>query len=155
MELVEHHGGDARESGIVEDETGEYALGHDLDPRRARDFGGETNTVADGRANRLAQRRSHARSRGAGGEPARREHEDLFFSGPGLAGEHERHPRGLARTGRRDQNRGVPRAQSASQLRQRGIDRKRLCKLVHKGTLLTSPGEGTRVEDKCIARPGR
>ena len=121
----------------------------------ARDFGGETDAVADGHADRLAQCRRHARGRGTGGEPARREHEDFLFTRPGLAGEHERHPRGLAGAGRRDQNRDVPRAQSAGQLRQRGIDRKRLCVLVHQGTLLTSPGEGARVEDKCIARPGR
>ena len=99
MELVEHHGGDARESGIVENETGEYALGHDFDPGRARDFGGETDAVADGHADRLAQCRRHARGGGTGGEPARREHEDFLFTRPGLARQHERHPRGLAGAG--------------------------------------------------------
>ena len=139
MELVEHNGGDARESGIVEDKPGEYALGHDFDPRRPRDFGGEPNAVADGRADRLAQGRRHAGGRGAGGESARSEHENLLPCRPGFAREHERHPSGLAGTRRRDQNRSIVRAQSAGQLRQRGIDRKRLCTLAHLDTRPTSP----------------
>ena len=139
VELVEHHGGDAHERGIVENETGEYALGHDFDPGRARDLGGETDAVADGHADRLAQCRRHARGGGTGGEPARRKHED--FLSPAQASPASTSgtrvvlpaPGGATRTAT------FRRAQSASQLRQRGIDRKRLCELVHQGTLLTSP----------------
>jgi hypothetical protein len=139
MELVEHNGGDARESGIVEDKPGEYALGHDFDPRRPRDFGGETNAVADGRADRLAQGRSHAGGRGPGGESARSEHENLLPCRPGFVREHERHPSGLAGTRWRDHNRSIVRAESAGQLWQHRIDRKRLCMLAHLDTRPTSP----------------
>jgi hypothetical protein len=38
---------------------------------------------------------------------------NLLSCRPGFAREHERHPRGLAGARRRDQNRDVPRAQSA------------------------------------------
>ena len=64
----------------------------------------------------------------------------IFFpAAQASPGEHERHPRGLAGARRRDQNRSVVRAQSAGQLRQRGIDRKRLCMLAHLDTRPTSP----------------
>ena len=38
MELVEQHGGDAVEAGVVENEAGEHALGDDLDAGAARDL---------------------------------------------------------------------------------------------------------------------
>ncbi len=85
VELVEQHGGDAGERGIVEDETREHALGHHLDASCTRDFRAEAHTVADRHPHRLAQGRGHARRRGTRGEPAWLEHENFFPAAHGSA----------------------------------------------------------------------
>ena len=77
VELVEEHGGDAVERGIVEDHAGEHALGHDLDAGFAADLGAEAHAQAHRLADGLAERLRHARGRSAGGEPARLQHDDL------------------------------------------------------------------------------
>ncbi len=114
VELVEQHGGDALERGIVEDQAREHALGHDLDARRAprlwsRSARGSRRSRRPLRPAsppcarpRRARRAGAARARGASCPCAQ-----------GSAREHERHPRGLAGAGRGDQHRGVCRAQSA------------------------------------------
>ncbi len=146
VELVEQNGGDARERGVVEDEAREHALGHHLDARRGRDFGAEAHAVTHAGADGFAQRRRHARGRRPRRKPARLEHEELFSPRPRLGGERERNPRGLAGAGRGDQDRGVCRAQSARQLRQRRIDGKRFSDGVHRGHFACALrfGEGAR-----------
>jgi len=54
VELVEQHGGDARERRVVEDEAREHALGHHFDARCRRDFGAEAHAVAHAGADRFA-----------------------------------------------------------------------------------------------------
>ena len=76
MELVEHHRCDAVEHGIVEDQPGEDALGDDLDPGAARDFGAEPHPQAHSVADALAERLRHALGGGTRGEPARLQHQD-------------------------------------------------------------------------------
>ena len=125
VELVEQQRGDAVERRIVEDHAREHALGHDLDAGPPRHLGAEAHAIADGVADRLAERRRHARGGGAGGEPPRLQHDDFLARGPRLRGEHQRHPRGLAGARRRHQHGGVARAQRGRQLRQRGVDGKR------------------------------
>ena len=80
---------------------------------RARDLRAEAHARADRLADLLAQRRRHARGRGARGEPARLQHQDLLVLRPRLVEQHQRHARGLAGAGRRDQHGGVVRASAA------------------------------------------
>ncbi len=146
VELVEQNGGDAGERGIVEHKAREHALGHHFDARRGRDFGAEAHAVAHAGADGFAQRRRHARGRRPRRKPTRLEHQELFSLRPRLGREHERNPRGLAGAGRGDQDRGVCRAQSARQLRQRRIDGKRFSDGVHRGHFACALrfGEGAR-----------
>ena len=126
MELVEDHGRDAVEHGIVEDEPGEDALGDDLDPGAARDFGAEPDEQTHGVADALAQRLRHALGGGARGEPAwLKDQIPARFLRPILAREHQRHPRRLAGAGRRHQDGRSVATQCRRQVRQGGIDRKR------------------------------
>ena len=70
--------------GIVEHHAGEHALGDDLDARPARHLRAEAHAIADGLADLLAERRRHARGRGARREPARLQHDDLLARRPRL-----------------------------------------------------------------------
>ena len=125
VEFVEQHRGDAVEHRIVENEPGENSLGDDLDAGSARDLRAEAHPQANRFADALAQRRRHALGGGARGEPARLQHQDAAVFDPFLPGEDERHPRGLAGAGRRDQNGRVVRAQRRGQVGQCGVDRQR------------------------------
>ncbi len=104
VEFVEQHGSDAVEHRIVEDEPGENSLGDDFDAGLARDFGAEAHPQAYRVADAFAERRRHALGGGARGEPARLEHQDAAVFRPILAGQHQRHPRGLAGARRRHQH---------------------------------------------------
>ena len=76
---------------------------------------------------------------------------------PGFVREHERHPRGLAGARRRDQHRGVARAQSrrSAPAAPHRSEAAVQCSLIWI-TRPTSPCRTeARVEDKCIARLGR
>ena len=55
----------------------------------------------------LAERRRHALGGGARGEPARLQHQDFLVRRPRLVEQHQRHARGLAGAGRRDQHGGI------------------------------------------------
>ncbi len=130
MKLVEQHGGDAVEHRIVEDEPGENSLGDDFDAGFTRHFGAEAHPQAYGVADALAECRRHALGGGARRQPARLEHQDAAAFRPVLAGQHQRHPRGLAGARRRHQNRRIMRAQGRGQARQRGVNRQRR-RIVH------------------------
>jgi len=126
VEFVEQHRRDALERGIIEDHVGEDALGHDLDAGLTGDLGPEANPVTDRVANGLAQRLGHAIGGGARGKPARFQDQDFAFLPPALLRQHQRHARGLAGAGRRNQHHGVALSQGCREPRQRLIDRKRL-----------------------------
>jgi len=107
VKLVEQHGGDAVQFGIVENLPREDAFGDDLDPGRARYFRAEAHAVADGVADPLPDRLRHALGAGAGRDPARLQHDDLLCLEPGFVEQRQRHPRGLSGAGRRHQHGGV------------------------------------------------
>ena len=116
VKFVEQHRGDAVQFGIVEDLAGEDAFGDDLDARGARHFRAEADAVADGLADTLPDRPGHPLGAGAGGDPARLQHDDLFALGPGLVEQRQRHPRGLAGAGRRHQHADVAPRERARKL---------------------------------------
>ena len=122
VELVEQQGRDAVEPGILEHPAREHALGDDLDAGRPRYLGAEAHPIADGLADLFSKRHRHAAGGGAGGEPARLEHDDLAAARPRLLREHQRHPRGLAGARRRHQDRDIARAQSRGELGQHRVD---------------------------------
>ena len=63
-------------AGIGLQPADQQALGDDLDARRRRDGGVQPGAVADRAADRLAEQRRHAGGGGAGGQPARLQHQD-------------------------------------------------------------------------------
>ena len=123
VKFVEQHGGDAVEFGVVENLPREDALGHDFDPGGARNLRAETNAIADGLAGAFAERLRHPFGAGAGRDPARLQHDDLFALQPGRVEQRQRHPRGLAGAGRRDQHRGVVRRERLREFIEHDVDR--------------------------------
>ena len=117
VELVEQHGGDAGELGIVEDHAGEHALGDDLDAR-ASGPPSSRGARAGRRSRRRARRASRAMRSAAARAASRRgsQHEDLAARRPGLVQQRQRHARRLARAGRRDEHGRIaaPRAPPAA-----------------------------------------
>ncbi len=122
MELIEQDGADPVERWIVLDEAGKDALCNDLDAGPLRDHGAETNPVADGVADFLAERLRHAGGGRARGEPARLQNQDFLIGRPRLIRQDQRNPRRLARTRRGNQHgRRAPR-QRGHEVRRSGID---------------------------------
>ena len=133
VEFVEQHGGNAVELGIVEDLPREDALGDDLDPRRPRHLGAEAHPIADGLSGPLTKRLGHPLGTGACSDAARLQHDDLFAFGPRRVEQRQRHARGLAGAGRRDQHGGVVAIERAVELVEHGVDRQRAIELVRQG----------------------
>ena len=104
MELVEEHGRNPGQFGIVEQHAGEHALGHHLDAGAGRDPRIEPDPIADSRAEVLAEALRHAAGGGAGGKAARLEHDDPAITTPGGGEQAQRHPRRLAGPGRGDED---------------------------------------------------
>ena len=126
VEFVKQDRGDALERGVIEDQVGEDALGHDLDAGLARDLGAEANPVPDHVTDGFTQGLGHAVGGGARSESARFQHQDLALFRPALLRQHQRYARGLAGARRSDQHHGVALGQCRGEPRQRLIDRKRL-----------------------------
>ena len=124
VELVEQHGGDAVEGGIVEDHADEHALGHDLYPRVRRDEALQADAQADGLAHLLAERRGHAGCGGAGRQAPGLEHDQTPALDPGVIEEGERDAGRLAGAGRGDQHRARMRRERRLQVGQDLVDRK-------------------------------
>ena len=110
---------------------------------RGRDLRAEAHPEADGLADRLAERLRHALRRGAGGEAARFQHDDLAARHPRLVEQYERDARRLARARRRDEHRARSLAQPGGQVAQDGIDGKRLIEMLH-GSGRTGPDQAGR-----------
>ena len=68
----------------------------------------------------LAEQRGHAGRGGAGGQAARLEHQDAAVAAPGRLEQGERHQRGLAGAGRRDEH-GVRAGSSAASSARQGL----------------------------------
>ncbi len=124
VELVEDHRRHAVQARIVENHPGEHALGHHLDPGPGRDLRLQPDPEPHRLADALAQALGHARGRGPGRQAARLQHDDLAVAHPGLVQQGQRHDRGLARAGRRDQHGGLASGERGFQGRQGFVDRK-------------------------------
>ena len=107
VEFVKDHRADARQFGVRLNHPGQNTFGHHLDPRGARNPGFASDAVADGLTDRFAQRLGHAFGGGAGRQPARFQHQDAPRRQAGIQ-HRQRHPRGLAGTGRGLQYRAPP-----------------------------------------------
>ena len=99
------------------------AFGHHLDAGVRTDARVHAHAVAHGPAHRLAQQPRHAHRGGARRQAPRLEHDDALPGEPRLAQEGRRHPRGLARAGRRHQDGSLPGAQRRGKLGQNAFDR--------------------------------
>ena len=123
VELVEQHGADAGEFGIVEDHPGEHALGHDLDAGSGGDLGAEAHAQADRLPDGLTQALGHALGGPAGGEAAGLQDDDPGVRcQPWRVEECERNAGGLTRTRRRDEYGARRRREGRAQLRQDLVD---------------------------------
>ncbi len=122
VEFVEQHGGDAGQFRVVDDHPREHALGDDFDARPRRDQALQAHAQADRIADALVQGRRHPLGGGAGGEPARLQHQDFTgFRELGVK-QRQRDARGLAGAGRRHQHRARPRRQGLGQRPESVVD---------------------------------
>ena len=100
VELVEQHGTDALQSGIILDHAGEDALGDHFYPGVGSCLAVQPDAVADRGADRFTERLGHAPGGGTGRQAARLENNDLATPQPRLTEQGERHARRLAGAGR-------------------------------------------------------
>ena len=126
MELVEQHRTDALKRGVIDDQTGEHALGDHLDAGPGADLGAEPSTHPDRLTDVLAERLGHALRGAAGRETTRFQDEDLAPREPRLVEQRQRHARRLASPGRGDQHGGRAGAQRRDQRRQSLVNRQGL-----------------------------
>ena len=114
MEFIEDDKRDAGEFGLVLQHACQDPLGHDLDPRR----GGHTRLTADPVTDRatdlLSRKRRHVFGSAACREAARFQHQDPSTAETGISQEGLRDPRGLACTGRSDQDRPAGRVEGCA-----------------------------------------
>jgi hypothetical protein len=121
VKLVEQDGRNPGQIRLGQEPPQEDALGHESDAgSRARDIL-EANRVADGLADLLAHLLRDPRGSQARGQAPGLEHDDLTL--PCAREECRRHPRGLARAGRRFDDQARRSGQAGHDVRQQGIDR--------------------------------
>nr|WP_244439321.1 hypothetical protein [Azospirillum baldaniorum] len=148
VELVEQHGADRRQLGVLLKLAQEQAVGHHLDPGLRPDLGVQPHTVPDRLADAFPQHRGHAAGGGAGGQPPRLQHDHLAPGQPGPVEQGQRHAGGLARPRRRLEHRHAAPVQRGQQLGKHGIDGKgrdahEFCEPVERGAARV-PGSGGR-----------
>jgi hypothetical protein len=124
VEFVEDDGGDSGELGIIEDHTGEDALGDNLDPRPGRYPVIQAHAVTDRFAHLLAEQGRHAARRGTCRQPARFQQDDLPFVTPGLAKEMKRYQRRFAGAWRSRKHGSLLLAKRRADIRQHMRNRK-------------------------------
>ena len=122
VELVEEDGANAGQRGIVEDEARENALGDHFDARFRSDARIEAGADADGFADLLAGQLRHAFGRGAGGQAARLQQQDLGAPEPRRIEQCRRHARRLAGAGWRHEHGRSARGERLPQLLQHLVD---------------------------------
>ena len=98
VEFVEQDGADAVEHRVVLQHAGQDAFGDHFDARLRRHFRFETDAVADGGADRFAERLGHEAGGRARGDAARFQHQDLAVE-PRRFKQGQRHLGGLAGAG--------------------------------------------------------
>ena len=123
VELVEKHGGDAREFRIVEDHARQDALGRDEDPCARGHPGFHAHGIADRAPRLFAEKVCHAPRCGPRRQPSRLQHDDTAVAAPGCVEQHQWHQRGLAGAGRGHQHGAAALGQGIPQRRQGGRHR--------------------------------
>ena len=93
----------------------------------ARNLRLHAHAQADRLADLLAERRGHARRRGACGKAARLQHHDAPGAGERLGEQSERNPRRLAGARRRDENGAVRSREFGAKPGKNGVDRQGRC----------------------------
>ena len=143
VKLVQHHGADALEERIVEDLTVEDSLGLDPEPGPTRDLPLDPDLVADLLAERPTLFEGDPRGGGPRRHPARLEHDHSGVVRGKQAGpdDRRRHPRGLARARRGDQDERPVGPQGLQDPGQAGVDRERM--------------HGMSLASRCASRSGR
>ncbi len=116
VKFVEQDRGDARQFRIIENLACKNAFGDDFDPGGARNLRAEAHAVADSLADTLPDGFGHPFGAGAGRDPARLQHHNFPVLQPRRIEQRQRHPRGLARAGRRHQHGGVVLRERAREL---------------------------------------
>ncbi|MDF2800066.1 MAG: polyhydroxyalkanoate depolymerase, partial [Devosia sp.] len=104
VKFVKEDGGDAGQFGIIHQHAGEDAFGDHFDARPGANAAIHADPVAHGRADLFAQQARHLGGGGAGGKPARLDHDDAAIRAPGRIQKGEGHAGGLAGAGGRHQH---------------------------------------------------
>ena len=131
VKLVEQHGRDALERGIVENHSREDAFRDHLDAGASGDEALQANPQADRFANLFRQVRGHACSGSPGGEAARLQDDDLAALCERFIEKREGNPRRLAGAGGRDEDGATARPQRGGDLRQDVVNRQRVGEGAH------------------------
>ena len=118
VNFVEQHGGHAVQARIGLQAAHQQPLGHDLDARGGGYRAVQPRAIADALAHLLAQQERHPLRRRPRGEAARLQHHDAPVAAPGRGQQRQRNQRGLARAGRRDQQRVRAPGEAVKQRRQ-------------------------------------
>jgi hypothetical protein len=124
MELIEEHGCNVFEIGVVKNHPGENAFGDNENAGLGRNLVLKAHAVTDGRADVLAHEARHAARGGAGGKTARFEQDDRAVLPPWSTQQVQRHERCFAGTGRGDKDGGIATCQCVIERRQYLGDRK-------------------------------
>lgn len=124
MELIEEHGGNVFQIGIIEDHPGKNALGDDEDAGLCRYLVLKPHAIADRCADLFAHEARHVAGGGARGKPARLKQDDRVVSAPGRIQKMQRNERGFTCTWRRDKDGSIARNQRIIERRQYLGDRK-------------------------------
>ena len=120
MRFVEKNRGDAFQAGIGLQAPHQQAFGDNLNPCAVGKLAVQARGKADGAAGLVfTDQRRHAARGGARGDPARLQNQDAPMGRPGFFHQCQRHNRGLARAGWRDQYSVGRSAKGSAQRRQR------------------------------------
>jgi hypothetical protein len=120
MHLIEDDAGNPCQPGIGKQPAGEKTFGNHLDDGGGRGRLFQPGSKADRLADRFMEQARHAHGRGAGGEAARLQHQDLAGN---LRPQRKRHQCRLAGARRRHQHGIGPASQALQQRRERIVYR--------------------------------
>ena len=122
MKFVEDDQTDAIQLRVTLNAAGQYALGQDLDPGTRRDLALQAHPETHAVADPITAQAGHAGRGGAGGQPARLQHQDLAPRQPRLIEQGQRYDGGLARARWSAEHRRRAGAQGLLQRRQHGVN---------------------------------
>ncbi len=123
VKLVEYHQAYAFERGIILQHACQNALGDDFDACLWPHFGIQAHAIAHGLTGCFTELAGQSMRGIARGDTARFQHQDFTPAEPGFIDQHQRHARGLARSGRRLEYHLVMLDELLAQLIQAIVDR--------------------------------